>query len=286
MSPVPHDTPDTSRKSGQGTTFVGGLARQKSGISVMDLLVNRTHAQKGWFWFDGVWVALGTNIRSEVSKQIVTGINQVRLRGPVLIDGKKLEFEEHKLNNVSWVWHDSIAYIFPNRQNLSISAKKQKGQLRKIYKLGKDTIYEIDVFSLWYDHGVKPSDESYAYIVKPGCDASDLQNWLKQDPIKIMANNNRIQAVTHQLLGITGMAFWEAGTLAVNDNLSFAVSVPCMLLFDHKTGGLAISDPTMTLKDVVISKITPDGPIQKKQITFPQPDMVRGASVVFSFEKP
>ena len=119
----------------------------------MDFSKQGTKAKKAWFWFDNEWVALGAGISSNYEAAVVTGINQTLLNGEVIMDGKPLKTGSHRLNDPQWVWHDSVAYIFPGDEPVNIRADLQRGNIQRMYGLGNDTVYAHEVFSLWFDHG-------------------------------------------------------------------------------------------------------------------------------------
>ncbi|MDZ7606240.1 MAG: polysaccharide lyase family 8 super-sandwich domain-containing protein [Cyclobacteriaceae bacterium] len=70
---------------------------------------------------------------------------------------------------MDWVFHDSIGYIFPEPSSINLKNSLATGSWWTINKQSdspKDEV-KLDVFKLWLDHGNRPSDASYAYIVSP-----------------------------------------------------------------------------------------------------------------------
>lgn len=86
--------------------------------------------------FDNEVVCLGSGIGSNVPTDIVTTVNQCHLDGNVWINtGKALQqatqgefaFEQAP----QWIWHDSIAYLFPQGNNIKLKMDRQKGNWAK-----------------------------------------------------------------------------------------------------------------------------------------------------------
>lgn len=255
----PHQELRMKGKSGQETLFVGGVSDSLYGVSVMDLDVQATQAKKAWFWFDREWVALGAGIQSTHEAPIVTGINQTLRRGETIVDGQVFSGANAHLASPSWVWHDSIAYIFPQAQAVEVKVETQRGHLQKIFGLGADSVYQSDVFSLWFDHGLKPQGKSYMYTVVPACGPDEMAAYVQDSPIALLANTVQLQALSHRELGITGIVFHEAGACTLASGLRIQVDRPCLVLVHEKAKTLSLSDPTATEKEITLTLSPAEG---------------------------
>jgi len=272
---------DKSESRTQNTSFVGGVSDGKYGVSAMDFYKQGTKAKKAWFWFDTEWVALGAEISSYHEATIVTGINQTLLNGKVLIDGKQMRKGNYTLKNPLWILHDSVAYLFPDDEPVNIKADVQQGNIQRIYGLGKDTVYAEEVFSLWFDHGGKPKNGSYQYIVLPGIGTKELSRYARNLPLTVLSNTKKIQAVSHDSLEITGMVFHQAGEFAVGKDLVIEVNHPSLVLINK--GKITISDPTAALKEIAITLNRGKGSIQTKGVKLPSGGFA-GKSVTVEFD--
>lgn len=257
----------------QQTSFVGGVTNGKNGISVMDFEKNETQAKKAWFWFDNEIVALGAGISSTHDSAIVTTLNQTLLRGTVEFNhGDSIGlFEEGKTSLIfpEWVLHDSVAYIFPEPQKVEIRAETQKENLQQIYGLGKDTVFSTPVFSLWMNHGIKPQNVSYQYIVIPGTSQSATNSYVKNSPVWILLNQAEIQGVYQKDLRLFGIVFYKKGAFEY-ENLQINVDEPCLILYDDKNAAFSISDPTTKLSEVSV-QINKNGNSQfNKMVRLPE----------------
>jgi len=252
----PHRDTVMKGKSTQERAFVGGVSDSTYGVSTMDLLVKQTSAKKAWFWFDNEWVALGAGIESSYDAPIVTGINQVNRSGPLFTSSKTDSPGTTNITNPCWIWHDSISYVFPNGQDLMIKSDTQAANLQRIFGLGQDTIYTKDVFSLWINHGIRPSGASYQYIVSPGSSIEDAVKYLGTDsPIRILSNSRSIQAVQQKDLNLIGIVFHAPGTFQLPTGYTISSSSPCVLLLNLNKKQMSICDPTQSLGEIAI-KVT------------------------------
>ncbi len=263
----PHQEIKVKGKSTQETVFVGGVSDGRYGLTTMDLDIQQTQAKKSWFWFDREWVALGTGIQSSHDAPIVTGVNQSLLKGEVVLNGKVFDRGQQTFSQASWVWHDSIAYIFPTDQKVVIKAEEQSGQLQKIFGLGVDSIYRSDVFSLWFDHGAQPKMANYAYTVLPGIGATDMAQY--KTPIQVISNTQALQAVHHHALQLTGIVFHEAGECSLPGGGFIRVDQACLILINQKTKEISISDPTATIRQINTLMQLNAGDIRRDAISLP-----------------
>ena len=253
----------------QPTGFVGGVSNGMYGISAMDFLQNQSKAKKAWFWFDHEFAALGAGIESEHDSTVVTGINQCILKEKPWINNQVFEENRSSLKNPTWIFHDSIGYIFPENEIVELKAENQQGNMQRIFGLGSDSLLSKPVFSLWINHGVKPVNESYQYIVVPGVSKKFVQNYTNEIPVYILLNTTQVQAVYQKNLQITGIVFYEKGTFDFED-LTVTVDAPCLLLLDEKNNEMTISDPTTTLESLKV-KITKNKTFWfEKDIKLPQ----------------
>ncbi|NND05618.1 MAG: hypothetical protein HKN87_04490 [Saprospiraceae bacterium] len=277
----PHQAFPSKGKITQQTTFVGGVSDGTYGISVMDLQISDTEAKKSWFWFGDRWVALGAGISSTHTANIVTGVNQCHLHGPVYLDGVSLKDSSQVVDKEAWIWHDSIAYLMLQGSKIHVQTKEQVGNLNKIYGLGKDTIYRPQVFSLWFDHGVKPEGEEYAYMVIPGLGVDELKGPMN-DAIEIIDNSNALQAIYHKGLGLVELVFHKAGSSKIGGTI-ISVDKPCLLMYQMKEHIITVSDPSCKLDDIRV-KFMINNSVQKSiPIELPQgADAGRSVSITTS----
>jgi chondroitin AC lyase len=251
------------------TTFVGGVTDGTFGAAGFDFISphDLTKARKSWFFFDDEYVCLGAGIESNQGFPVATTLNQCLLHGPVVVrdmGGKRsLPAGDHKLDQVSWVYHDGVGYQFPQPAELCLSNQLETGswwEISKQWNTSRESV-EKEVFKLWIDHGVRPQgrsgglvnapmiakDVTYAYIIVPGVEVAELD----LDPgIEILSNSRWIQAVKQREPEMVQAIFYRAGTLKIAEGLELTVDSPGALMFQISDGeiqSVTVADPTRTL---------------------------------------
>ncbi|MBC7829502.1 MAG: chondroitin lyase [Chitinophagaceae bacterium] len=251
--------------------FVGGVTDGMYGAAAFDF--NSPHdplkARKAWFFFDREYVCLGTGISSDEAQPVFTTLNQCQLNKDVVImtENKKtvLGKGKHSLNNVSWILHAGVAYFFPTASSIQLSTETASGNWRQInhQASASEELVQKDVFGLWLDHGPRPRNAKYEYIVVPAIEASAMEKYNNQ--IIILSNTFEIQAVHHKELNRSEIVFYKEGSVKISADLIVTAVSSCMVMI--KANGkriekITVSDPTRKLKSLqlmVSAKIESSG---------------------------
>ena len=247
--------------------FAGGVSDGNYGAAAFDFQSphDSLKARKAWFFFDREYVCLGAGITSQADHTVVTTLNQCLLSKEVVVGSKNgkttLNKQKHELKNASWVLHDGVAYLFPSSATVHISNQTATGNWRQInhHPWATEEPVQKDVFSLWIDHGIKPQNGKYEYIVVPGMEASAIDDYNKKSSIVILANSPEVQAVQNKNLGRAELVFYKEGSIKISNELTVTVSSPCMLMI--KTNGktveqIVVSDPARKLKSLQLTMNT------------------------------
>ena len=259
--------------------FIGGTTDGVYGTTVYDLNYNEITAKKAWFFFDEEVVCLGTAINSYAKEPITTTVNQAWQKGVVKAFANDKLVEANKgftSAAIQWVWHDSVGYYFPNKGQINLTNDEQRGSWATINANRSKNEVKGKVFKLWFNHGVDPVNQAYAYIVKPGISENEMNKVLA---IKIIVNTAAMQAVAHTDLQMVQVVFYEAGSLTA-EGCTITVDQPCILLvkaIKSKNPILSVSDPTQKLTAIRISLN-----LVHASITLPQGDD-KGATTSFQF---
>lgn len=243
------------------TDFSGAVSDGVYSVAAFDFasVHDPLKAHKSWFFFDNEYVCLGAAINSEAEYPVLTTLNQCLLNTEVVVmtkDGEStLAKGEHPLKGLSWISHDGVAYIFPSPATVTVTNKTQTGNWRRINHQAWATEEEEkkDVFSAWFDHGTKPSNAGYEYIVVPAIQKSGIEAYRKKAAISILSNTAEIQAVQHKGLNISQLVFYKPGKINIGADISIAAESACIIMV--KTNGkkitkIAVSDPTEKLKSL------------------------------------
>jgi len=247
------------------TDFVGAATDGTYGTAAFDF--RSAHdpliARKAWFFFDEQYVCLGAGISSKNRElPVFTTLNQAHLRGDVMFvsenETSTLTQGEHSLEEVDYIYHDQVGYVFPVPTTVHVSNREQSGSWWRINKQTdspKDEV-KLGVFSLWLDHGIRPSDATYQYIVIPATSLDQLSQYSTRNDISILANTPQVQAVAHPGLNMYQAVFYEAGEIELTESLTLTVHTPgIVILKTTQEGGYQItaSDPNRELKTMHLS---------------------------------
>jgi len=140
---------------------------------------------------------------------------------------------EYALDSPRWVHHDQVGYVFPIAAAVKLKNANQSGSWQEINSSKSGSVITKSVFSLWFDHGMEPSDQSYAYILVPGASLSEVQRYANALPVRIISNTTQQQAVRNDALGIAGIVFYTSGTVTVRPGLSVEADAPCIVLVNE-----------------------------------------------------
>ena len=273
--------------------FAGGVSDSLYGASAYDYSdyyadIN-TKAKKAWFFFDDEIVCLGAGITSTAEAPIFTTINQSLLAGqPITIGtGKKVMTAvqgSSSMKDISWVHHNNIGYVFPQGGMLSISNQMQGGSWYDINRTKSDKFIEKDIFTLGFEHGTRPQNGNYAYIVIPNIASPKALQKHKINHIAILENNEQMQIVHHKKLDIWHIVFYEAGTYSSKE-LTVSADKPCIVQLKNinsSDGRLHIADPTQSQQLITLQVSIPERKIKNRDYTcnFENTSVYAGQSLV------
>ncbi len=233
-------------------TFVGGVTDERYGATAFDFNKLSTSGKKGYFFFDDEMVALGAGITSTNAAPIHTTLNQSQAIGEVLVDGNPLA-DGTKQTNGRWAYNDKIGYVFPNSTNFQVKRETKTGSWSDVVTNSSTEPITQSIFSIWLDHGVKPTNVSYQYIVLPNKTSSEVSSYASDIPVTILSNTLSIQAVRHNALEIAELLFYKPGTVTVRDGLTVTVDQPAMVIVDESAALVRISVSNPETPGIVVN---------------------------------
>lgn len=269
--------------------FAGGVSDKTYGTSAYALDYDSLSAKKSWFFFDEEVVCLGAGIRSSAAEPVTTTLNQSWLNGPVQRSSDRLPLGAGKTLNLKgkaqdWIWHDGIAYVFPEGGNFSLSTNLQKGNWFQINNSHPKKELFGNVFKLWINHGAKPVNGKYAYIVLPGVKAAEDMEQYDPGRVQVIANTELLQAVYHQQLDIAQAVFYQAGSISF-PSFSIKTDKACMIMVRNVAGKrlVYVSDPLQKEKSILLSLTdSKTGKVISTEIAVPQAEMA-GSTIMAVF---
>ena len=267
------------------TAFVGGLSNGLYGMSVYAQNYDEVQAKKAWFFFDKEIVCLGAGIKSEAAEEVKTTLNQSWLKGDLILDGVVLGNEiEQQNSRPKWIWHDHIGYFFPEGGNLSVSNQTQKGSWYRINQFQPKDEISGKVFQLSLNHGHKPVDGHYEYIVVPGADGADAMKKYNLSMIRILCNTEDLQVVEHKGLDLLQLVFYKGGVLNAA-GLTVKADKACTILIQglhNEYPIIDVADPGQ-LNDVIQLELELPGLKELKKLNCVLPTGAQRGATVRSF---
>lgn len=123
-----------------------------------------------------------------------------------------------------------------------------------LFDFGSDEWLYENIFCLYQDHGVQPTDEHYQYIVVPSVTENELRQYVKTSHIQIKSNTETLQAVCHDQLGVSGIVFYQPGHVQLTENIKVSVDQPCIVVIREmgQTIQVALSNPENTEADITL----------------------------------
>lgn len=240
-------------------TFAGGISDSLSGILAYQHNYKNVKANKSYFFMDDAMICLGSDIVSSEAAPVVTSVNQCFQSGDVFYsDGanlKKLSDENITSEDIKWVHHNNIGYIFPQQANINIEAKEQAGSWSKITKSGSTETITAPIFSIWLNHGTAPDNATYQYIVAPNKTIQEMESYAQNTGLEIKKNDSKGQIVYSKINNLYAIVMYTAGTINLEKELSLYSDKPCMILLKIKDQKytISISDPTYSQQKINIS---------------------------------
>ena len=231
--------------------FVGGVSDGMYGVMTYAMNDYNTQANKGWFMFDNEIMCLGAGIGSGTEKVINTSVNQCHLVGDVIMVNNGQMSKVGAGNHVQtpyqgWVWHNKVAYYFPETVSMNLKNGNQSGKWSKVNFNQSGDLVTMPIFNMWVDHGVKPQDGKYAYMIMPGIASPASLAAYDLNTIQILSNTAQLQAVSHQKLDMVQAIFYAPGELKCG-NASLKANKPCVVMMKKASTEqpeILVADPT------------------------------------------
>jgi chondroitin AC lyase len=237
--------------------FGGGVSNAKNGCIAFEHIYNGVQAKKAYFFIGDVMLCLGAGITAYRTNNIVTTINQCHPNGDIYFseNGNTEVCNKKSLlsENLDWVYHDSIGYIFPNKGKITIQSKEQTGSWNLLAESRSKDKISGDVFSLWFNHGEEPLDEAYSYIVIPNISLKEIENYSQNQNFTILKNDNNIQAAKNK--NTYAAVFYKPGSIQFDNDLIVSVDKEALILIEKTGNGyeLSVADPLYTASEINIT---------------------------------
>lgn len=286
------ETNSHANSAGEATTtdqnWVGGAQIAGAyGIAGMSLHAWNTtlYGKKSWFMLDNEIVCLGAGITCGGPAEVHTTAENRRLgnliTNAITVNGTAITPTAGWSSNLAVASPNWCAlsgtggYYFPaGSSNLQASLMATSGSWSQINSGDSSTVYTDNYLKLWFNHGLQPTDASYAYVILPNMSATSVSNYALAPDIVILTNTPTIQAVKKQALGIVAANFWTNGNTAA-DLISVNNKASVVTLENSNGIVVGISDPTqtnngsinVTLNRAAVARLSADAGVTVVQLT-------------------
>ncbi len=230
-------------------------------------------ASKSYFMFDDEIVCVGSDIDfSTTNNEIHTYVDNRELfekkitkdatvygAEDIIVDGTMLEktnafTEPMQFADPAWVHQENFGgYYFPSGGDVYLNktcressndGNNENDDYNAFYLGITPTNAKASYFELWLNHGVKPNNATYSYVMLPEKSAEDTQAYSVNPDVTVIAATEKLHVVKENTLGITAMVFWRAGSYG-----GITVDKPMIVMVREENGNytLSASDPTQNL---------------------------------------
>lgn len=275
------------------STFCGGVSDGVFGIATYcyydDYGEVNTGAKKAWFCFDNVIVCLGSDIRSKYDK-VYTNVEQNwgGRFGVNILTKDNQWYIDNSFNScdIQCVHHGKTAYYFPLGGTVVGGIGKQSGNWYDINNSEENKDIEGAVFNLNLENRM-PDNNTYSYYLFPNVKKDDCVEVIKNLNVKVLQNNDTIQAVFDEVNNLFGIVFYRASKF-YTDGLTIKVYNPCSILLKKagNNGKLYVSDPSHTQDKIRIDyRLSKSDNISTRYVELPCEIENRGKTVKVELER-
>lgn len=248
-------TRGTNGRVGNGGSFTGGVSDGRYGASVYTLDRSASKGSKSYYYFDDEMVALGSGIRSTSDAPVHTVVNQAAAKDNATVNGTPVAAgtDGATVSDPSWAYNDRVGYVFPSGGPVRVSNKTQTGSWVDEKPVSRDA------FTLYFDHGVAPSDAGYEYIVLPAAEPAEVEAYTADPAVEVLRNDTGVQAVRHDGLARTMATFYQAGELDLGDGRTLTASQPAIVMLDESGAAPVVSVANPDKPGLVVNVELRDG---------------------------
>lgn len=219
-------------RAGVGAAELGGqYATAAMEFHTQNLTATTLGGKKAWFYFGDKMVATGAAITSTSGAGVETIVENRKLdangSNALTIDGGVQSAAmpwSAALPQLAWAHlagsspGADIGYVFPGAPTVAALRERRTGRWSDVHAAGNTTEVADNYLSLALDHGVNPTNASYAYIVLPGRSAADTGAFAANSGISILENSASGAAVKDATQGVTGLVFWNDNSKTISAN--------------------------------------------------------------------
>ncbi|MFG2648431.1 polysaccharide lyase family 8 super-sandwich domain-containing protein [Streptomyces sp. NPDC048436] len=240
-----------------GAVQSSDAAYQDRALLPADFVVHRNAtAAKSWFLLDDEIVVLAAGVGDGAGRPVTTTVDartaapddQVSLTG-VLRDGRP--WSGAGTGDLRWLRYanatqgSSVGYVFLDTPKVRVALEKVTRSRRVVRTANPDTAVTRTVLGVTVDRAAGARPVSLAYALVPNAAEAALRSYRSGQPLKVVANTVRLQALSHAGLGLTAANSFTAGR---HEAAGVRIEGPASVIVRRERRGhttVAVSDPTM-----------------------------------------
>jgi hyaluronate lyase len=215
------------------------------------------YGKKSYFMLEKEVVCLGSGITAGSANEIHTTVENRRMASGISsvnlwVDGvatvRSLNSGATLTSPKSCAIEGVGGYYFPDSpNNIRAEFVPSSGKWTDVHPSDSDlATYTDNYLRLIFNHGVRPSEATYAYTLLPAMTPSEVSGYAYNPQTTILSNADTTQAVKNPTLGVVAANFWDsAGGTADLLTVNKSCSVITRETSDSISVGL--SDPSQTL---------------------------------------
>lgn len=237
------------------TDFVGGVSNGMVGLFAIDYNEYEVKAHKGYFFFDNEIVCLGSGICGNGVNKLITTVDQCLFRDSLFCICNKKEYtlSNANMNNINSIYHNQIAYYFPDALKTNLKASASCGSWKEINSTESTDRINRNLLLLYIDHGRNSRNDKYTYLIVPGLKNENEFKSYPIENIEIIQNDISIQAVANKQSKILQIIFYNSGEFHY-EGISISVDIPSVILIPdyNNPNSLYLSDPTQNNNSICL----------------------------------
>lgn len=267
LAGVTSDGRAVAHKARLSDPWTGGARLDDSGLMGARISWNEgpSRATKSWFCLDEHIICLGSGISGTGGVRLETTLENRRLRSDLSpdvlrVDGRALAAvgEPVDVTVAGWLHLSEMGGVVPRLD-------EGEGDTPVLAKLEERTGAWSDIDELnppappisrnyatvWFDHGVDPSNGGYAYALLPGADPEETRRFALDLPVRVLRRDADCHCVQQSSRGLTAAAVWTDRWIEIDQ---IALLGPCAAIWRREGGvlDLSIADPTHLRESISI----------------------------------
>ncbi|MDF2592015.1 MAG: Hyaluronate lyase [Clostridia bacterium] len=230
-----------------GNIGIAGMQYRGQGLSKDKSL----EVKKSWFMLDHEIVCLGSGITSPTGNPIETVIDNKRLENNanvITINNEVFSLSNatiptktlHITGNCGET--SDIGYYFPEETEVTVVREHREGTWNTV-EVNPENKCENDFATFYIEHGKRPKDASYAYVILPGFTADAVREYANAPSIEILENSSSAHAIRQNSNQLLCVNFWNTEAYKA---AGISSNTQCCVLVRKELNRteIAISDPT------------------------------------------